>query len=67
MVNLENWAWAECHLGNIAKRAQQFNLLGVKRKSERKKGEDKRGEGRENRKGWKRGLKKEKEKIEKQR
>ena len=41
-------------------RAQEFNLLGVKRKSERKKGEDKRGEGRE--KGWKRGLKKEKEK-----
>ena len=60
MVSLKNWAWAECHLGNIAKRAQQFNLLGVKRKSERKKGEDKRGEGRE--KGWKRGLKKEKEK-----
>ena len=23
-----NWAWAECQLGNRAKRAQQFNLHG---------------------------------------
>ena len=37
-------------LGNIAKTAQQFNLLGGKTKSEEKKGAEKRkrGEGREN-------------------
>ena len=57
MLNLENWAQSECQLGNIAKRAQQFNLLGEERRSEGKKGEEKkwekikRGEGREKRKG----------------
>ena len=48
MLNLENWAWAECQLGDIAKRGQQFNLLSEKRKSEGNKGEE---EGREKRKG----------------
>ena len=56
MLNLENWAWADCQLGNIAKRAQQFNLHGEKRKSEgkrrkEKRGREKIGEGRENGKG----------------
>ena len=46
-------------LGNIAKRVQQFNLPGEKRKKE-KMGEEKRGkknrrELKERRKGWKRG------------
>ena len=53
MLNLENWAWADCQLGNRAKRAQQFNLHGEKREW-RKKGEEKerkKGEGREKRKG----------------
>lgn len=31
-----NWAWEECQLGNIANRAQQFNLFGEKER--RKKG-----------------------------
>ena len=49
-----------CQLGNIAKRAQQFNLLGEKRKREGKKGEEKKRGGnrkeiKERRKGWKRG------------
>ena len=48
MLNLENWAWAECQLGDIAKRGQQFNLFGEKRKSKGNKGEE---EGREKRKG----------------
>ena len=34
-----------CQLGNIAKRAQQFNLLGEKRKTEEKKGEEKKRGG----------------------
>ena len=40
-------------MGNIAKRAQQCNLLGVKRKSERKKGrrQKRRGERKEKRDG----------------
>ena len=53
MFNLENWAWADCQLGNRAKRAQQFNLHGEKREW-RKKGEEKerkKGEGREKSKG----------------
>ena len=45
----ENWAWAECQLGNRAKRAQQFNLHGEKRKSGGKKREKR--EGKEKRKG----------------
>ena len=56
MLNLENWAQSECQLGNIAKRAQQFNLLGEKRKCIGKKGEEKKRKikkrrGREKRKG----------------
>ena len=53
MLNLENWAWAECQLGNIAKRAQQFNLHIEKKKSEGKKGKrkEKQREGRAKRKG----------------
>jgi len=31
MLNMENWARAECQLGNIAKRAEQFNLLVEKK------------------------------------
>ena len=46
MLSLENWAWVECQLGNIAKRVQQFNLHGEKRKNGRKKRKKKR-EGRE--------------------
>ena len=42
-------------MGNIAKRAQQCNLLGVKRKSERKKGRTKEEKGEKREKGWKRG------------
>jgi len=38
MLNLENWAWAECQLVNIGKRAHQFNLLDEKGKSAEKKG-----------------------------
>ena len=54
IINLENWAWAEGHLGNIAKEAHQLNLLGEKIKSEAKRGEEKnkgtkRREGREKR------------------
>ena len=41
MLNLENWAWAEGQLVNIAKRAQQFNLHSEERKSEGKKGKEK--------------------------
>ena len=52
MLNLENWASADCQLGNIGKRTQQFNLHGEKRKSEGKRRKEKRGEGRENGK-WK--------------
>ena len=55
MLNLENWAWAECQLVNIGKRAHQFNLLDEKRKECSKKGEKKnerkRREGREKWKG----------------
>ena len=53
MFNLENWAWADCQLGNIAKRAQQFNLYGEKRewRKEREEKERKKGEGREKSKG----------------
>lgn len=59
MLNLENWAQAECQLGNIAKRAQQFNLLGEKRKSERKKRRIEKGKKEEKRR------KREKEGMEK--
>ena len=41
MPNLEVWEWAECQLGNTAKRAQQFNLHSEERKSEGKKGKEK--------------------------
>ena len=52
MINLENWAWAEWQLRNIAKRVQQFNLLSEKRQTEREKEkEKKRGEGREKKNG----------------
>ena len=37
MFILENWSWAECQLGNITKREQQFSLYGEKRKNEGKK------------------------------
>ena len=51
MLSLENWAWAECQLGNIAKRAQQFNLHSeresVKDKSENKKEKKEKGAKRE--------------------
>ena len=51
MLSLENWAWAECQLGNIAKRAQQFNLhserKSVKDKSENKKEKKEKGAKRE--------------------
>ena len=30
MLNLENWAWAEGQMVNIAKTAQQFNSLEEK-------------------------------------
>ena len=50
-------------LGNIAKRAQQFNLLGEKRISEGKKGEKmRRREGKMKMRGWKGGRKRETEK-----
>ena len=45
---MENWAWVECQLGNIAKRAKQLNLLVEnktkqnKRKHEGNKGKEKR-------------------------
>ena len=62
MLNLENWAWADCQLGNIAKRAQQFNLHGEERKSEGKKGRKKKKkenkERKEKMRGLERGLKK---------
>ena len=53
MVSLENWAWEECQLGNIANRAQQFNLFGEKKSEEKrdKRKREKKGEGREQRKG----------------
>ena len=62
MLNLEN---SMSQLGNIAKRAQQFNLVGEKKKEWRKKGEKKKGKkkekgGKVERRGWKRGLKIEK-------
>ena len=41
MFILENWSWAECQLGNIAKREQQFSLYGEKGKNVGKKAEDK--------------------------
>lgn len=48
MVNLENWAWTEGKLGNIAKTAQQFYLHGEKRvKIKRKREKDQNGEKRE--------------------
>ena len=61
MVNLEIWTWAEGQLGNIAKSARQFNLLGEERRSEVKKGEEKseREQKEEN------GGKREKEEVEK--
>ena len=47
MLNLKNWAWAECQLGNIAKGAQEFNVLGeknkVKENREKKKRREKEG------------------------
>ena len=51
MLSLENWAWAVCQLGNIAKRAQQFNLHSekerVKDKREKKRKKKEKGEKRE--------------------
>ena len=41
ILKLENWAWAQGHLGNIAEKAHQLNLLGEKRKREGKRGEEK--------------------------
>ena len=69
MLNLENWTWTECQLGNRAKTAQQFNLLGEKRKSEGKNGNKKEGgkwirDRKVKMKSWKRDLKKEKEEEE---
>ena len=66
ILNLENWDWVECQLGNIAKRVQQFNLHGEKRKSGRKKRvkKEEKGEKREREGVEKRVIK---EKIEKQR
>jgi len=67
MLNLEIWAWAEGQLGNIAKRAQQFNLPGERRKSEgkkkgRKKKEKKVEKGREREKeGVEKKIKRERE------
>ena len=72
MLNLENWASADCQLGNIRKRAQQFNLHGEKRvkgKGGRKKEEEEKeekGEKTENEKVKKVGERG-KEKLEKQR
>ena len=60
MLNLENWAWTDCQLGNIAKRAQLFNLHDEKRKSEKKKEKGKRKRGKKRRKG----REKEKERVE---
>ena len=60
MHNLENWAWADCQLGNIAKRAQQFNLPGEKRKNEGRKREEEKNN--KDRKGEKR---KKKERVKK--
>ena len=71
MLNLEIWAWAEGQLGNIAKRVQQFNLPGERRKSEgKKKGGKKkrkkwRREGKEKRRGWRRRLKEREKKTNK--
>ena len=50
MLNLENWAWAECQLGSVATKSQQFNLHGEKRKSvgKRGKGDKREKEGMEN-------------------
>ena len=71
MISLENWAWAEWQLRNIAKGIQQFNLLSDKRQTEREKEKEKKEE-----KGGKRKLegvensiwkRERKEKIEKQR
>ena len=57
MLNLKNWAWAECQLGNIAKRAQEFNVLGEKKKMKENR-EKKKRKG----KGGKEGKNKRKEK-----
>ena len=57
MLNLKNWAWAECQLGNIAKRAQEFNVLGEKKKMKENR-EEKKSKG----KGGKEGKNKRKEK-----
>jgi len=57
MLNLKNWAWAECQLGNIAKRAQEFNVLGEKKKMKENREKKKRKE-----KGGKEGKNKRKEK-----
>lgn len=51
MLNLENWAWAECQLVNIGKRAHQFNFLGEKRKSTGKNGRRKMREKEEEKAG----------------
>jgi len=55
MFNLEIWALAEGQLWNIAKRAQQFDLLSekiwVEDKMEKEKRENKRRERREKIKG----------------
>ena len=58
MLNLKNWAWAECQLGNIAKRAQEFNVLGEKKKMKENR-EEKKSKG----KGGKEGKNKRKEKL----
>ena len=63
MLNLENWAWAECQLGNTAERAQQFNLHSEKeRVKDKREGKKEKGEKRE-KEGVEEKIKK---KIEKQ-
>ena len=54
MLKLENGTWADCRLGNIARKAQQFNLLDEKRKSE----------GKRERKKEEKGGEREKERLE---
>ena len=53
LANARSGKLSMSQLGNIAKRAQQFNLVGEKRKREGKKGRRKKEkrEGRESRKG----------------
>ena len=59
MLHLEIWAWAEGELGNIAQRAQQFNLPVERIKSEGKGGE------KEREKKEKKGVERKKERLEK--